>query len=158
MNDLSIETANRSDAQAILTLQRLCYRREAELYEDETIPPLTQTLDDLASQFDTHRILVARLGSVVGSVRTRVDARVAYVGRLIVHPAFERRGIGTRLMHAAEAECADADVFELFTGHLSEGNLRLYARLGYTEVRRERASARVQLVTLQKRGTAARAR
>lgn len=33
------------DAGQILTLQRLCYRGEAELYDDYTIPPLTQTLE-----------------------------------------------------------------------------------------------------------------
>jgi len=38
----------------------------------------------------------------------------------------------------------------LFTGHLSEGNLRLYRRLGYAEFRRERVSDHLVLVHLRK--------
>jgi hypothetical protein len=34
-----------ADAPAILTLQRLAYRSDAELYGDETLPPLTETID-----------------------------------------------------------------------------------------------------------------
>ena len=147
----SIHPALRSDAEAILRLQRDCYRSEAERYNDWTIPPLTQTLAGLEGEFLSHRILVARLGpAVVGSVRGRHEGGVCHVGRLVVDPASRRQGLGSRLMSAIEGEFPDADCFELFTGHLSDDNLRLYRRLGYAEDHRQAVSPRLTLIYLRK--------
>ncbi len=59
-------------------------------------------------------------------------------------------GIGSRLMSVIEAEFPDAKRFELFTGSLSEANIRLYERLGYRISRTERLSPQVELVFLEK--------
>jgi len=154
----SIHRAELVDAPAIQRLQHLCYRSEAVLYDDWTIPPLTQTLSGLVAEFATHRILVARLGEegeeIVGSVRGRLDSGVCHVGRLVVHPAARRRGVGSRLMAAIEVEFARAARFEVFTGHLSEDNIRLYRRLGYADSRTVAVSPRLSLVHLQKPGMA----
>jgi len=40
--------------------------------------------------------------------------------------------------------------FELFTGHLSESNIRLYERAGYRAVRQEQVNAKVSLVFMAK--------
>ena len=150
----AIGPARASDAEQILKLQFLCYQSEAALYEDHSIPPLTQTLRELLSEFDDHTVLVARLEEeeVVGSVRARSESGTCHVGRLIVHPRLQRRGLGTRLMREIEASFPEAKRYELFTGHLSEGNLRLYRRLGYAEFREEEVSPRLRLVYLEKPG------
>ena len=150
-DDVIIEPARIRDAEQILKLQYLCYQTEAELYDDYAIPPLTQTLEDLLSEYDTHVILTARLGSVVvGSVRGYLTYGTCYIGRLIVHPRLQRRGLGAGLMREIEKHFATANRYELFTGHVSEGNLRLYRRLGYTEFRKEVVSPRLQMVYLEK--------
>jgi hypothetical protein len=46
----------------------------------------------------------------------------------------------------------EAAKFELFTGSKSEGNSRLYERLGYRSSRSERLSANLSLVFFEKRG------
>lgn len=149
--DPSIEPARIGDAEQILELQHLCYQAEAERYDDYTIPPLTETRSSLLSEYDTHTILVARLGDeVVGSVRGRLADGHCLIGRLMVHPRLQRRGLGTRLMRAIEDHFAACDRYELFTGHLSEGNLRLYHRLGYTKFREESVSPRLRPVYLEK--------
>ncbi len=154
MPDLTIEPATVDDAEQILELQRLCYRAEAERYDDRTLPPLTETLSDLLSAYATHAILVARLGAeIVGSVRGHLVGDTCHVGRLMVHPRLQRRGLGTRLMRALEERFAGCARFALFTGHLSEGNLRLYERLGYISLREEPISPRIRLVYLEKRRT-----
>ena len=53
-------------------------------------------------------------------------------------------------MRRIEEEFADARRYELFTGHLSEGNLRLYHRLGYREFKREPVSPNLVLVYMEK--------
>ncbi len=146
-----IRRAGASDAEQILKLQYLCYQSEAQLYDDWTLPPLTQTLDSLRAEYETHVILVAALGEeVIGSVRADVEQGVCRIGRLIVHPRLQGHGLGSRLMRAIEAEFPDAAEYELYTGHRSAENLRLYRRLGYRDSRIEALNPRVKLVYLAK--------
>ena len=90
-------------------------------------------------------------GRLVGSVRAREADGVCQVGRLIVHPELQGRGVGTMLMRHIEAEFPRRAAFELFTGSRSEGNLRLYERLGYARSREKVLSPSVTLVFLEKR-------
>lgn len=110
-----------------------------------------QSVEELRATFDDLVFLKAVVDDrLVGSVRARQDGRTCHVGRLIVHPEFRRRGIGTELMARIEARFSAAPRFELFTGHRSEDNLRLYTRLGYGEFKREALSPKVTLVFLEK--------
>lgn len=145
------ERAMPADAMAILELQKLAYQSEARLYDDWTLPPLTQTLEGLREEFTTSVVLKATgVGRLIGSVRGREVKGVCQLGRLMVHPELQGRGVGTMLMRHIEAEFPKAPAFELFTGSRSEGNLRLYERLGYVRSREE-ALPSVTLVFLEKR-------
>lgn len=145
-----IAPAERADAAEILALQRLAYQGEALLYGDD-IPPLRQTLAGLEAEFDDGVILKAASGGrILGSVRLRRRGASAEIGRLIVHPSAQRRGLGGRLMAAIESAAPEAAPFELFTGDRSDGNLRLYRRLGYREFRRDRVRPGLTLVFLEK--------
>jgi len=149
--DPIVSAADLRDAEQLLDLQRLCYQSEAALYHDRTIPPLAETLTELRASFATHRILTARSADgLVGSVRGHLIGDTCHIGRLVVHPTVQRRGYGARLMHEIEASFPDAARFALFTGHRSEGNLRLYHRLGYAEFRRDTRSPHLDLVYLEK--------
>ncbi|MEK8173225.1 GNAT family N-acetyltransferase [Streptomyces sp. M19] len=152
---VTISAATEHDAEQILKLQYLCYQREAAIYGDYTIQPLTQPLDDLRAELGQGCVLVARLGEeVVGSVRGVVDdSGTAAIDKLIVHPRIERHGLGGRLLAAIEARLAeerDAKRYRSFTGHRSEGNLRLYRRNGYAQIRTEQVSRGFSLVLLEK--------
>ncbi|MEU6173454.1 GNAT family N-acetyltransferase [Streptantibioticus parmotrematis] len=152
---VTVSTATDDDAENILKLQYLCFQREAEIYGDYGIEPLTQTLDALRAELGEGCVLVARLGSeVVGSVRGSVDADgTARISKLIVHPRMQRHGLGGRLLSAIEERLAaerEAKRFRLLTGHRSEGNLRLYRRLGYAQTATEQISRRFSQVTLEK--------
>lgn len=147
-----IETAVGDDAPAILALQKQAYESEARLYGDWSIPPLTQTIESLRDEFATSRVLKALDGSrLVGSVRAREADGVCHIGRLVVAPEFQGVGIGTRLLRSIEAGFPAAQRFELFTGSRSEGNIRLYQRLGYSHSREQVLSPAVTLVFMEKR-------
>ncbi|WP_306329057.1 GNAT family N-acetyltransferase [Streptomyces venezuelae] len=157
---VTISAADARDAEHILKLQYLCYQSEAELYGDWSIEPLTQSLDALRAELDEGHGLVARLGDeVVASVRARLDEDgTVRIAKLIVHPRMRRHGLGGRLLDgierhfaAAAAEPAgSAKRFQLFTGHRSEGNLRLYRKKGYAQVGIQEVGPRLTLVTLEK--------
>ncbi|MGW6569306.1 GNAT family N-acetyltransferase [Streptomyces sp. NPDC054975] len=154
---VTISAADAQDAEHILKLQYLCYQSEAELYGDYAIEPLTQTLDALRAELSEGHGLVARLGDeIVASVRGRVDeAGTVRIAKLIVHPRMQRHGLGGRLLDAIEGHFASdpaptAKRFQLFTGHRSEGNLRLYRSKGYEQVAAREIGPRLTLVTLEK--------
>jgi ribosomal protein S18 acetylase RimI-like enzyme len=110
-----------------------------------------QTLSELAQEFKTCRVFKMTLGGkIIGSVRGKIVGDTCHIGRLFVHPEFQGRGFGTRLMNRIEIELGCADRFEIFTGSRSLDNLRLYERLGYREVRREAISGDLEMVYLQK--------
>ena len=47
-----VERANVEDVEEILALQKLAYQSEAIIYNDYTIPPLTQTLEGVKADFE----------------------------------------------------------------------------------------------------------
>jgi ribosomal protein S18 acetylase RimI-like enzyme len=151
MIDIRIEQASTRDAEEILTLQKLAYQSEARLYRDDRIPPLTQTLDEIKAEFSDHRFLKAVLETqIVGSVRAKCSNSICFIGRLIVHPDYQGQGIGSTLMQEIEKHCGNAKRLELFTGHKSEGNIRLYQRLGYTLFKTEQVTKTLSLVFMEK--------
>lgn len=138
-------------AAAIWALQRLAFQTEAAIYDDDSIPPLVETLGQLQDQFRFKRFLIAAEdGRIVGSVRAFAEGDTCCVERLIVDPACRRRGIGTALMQQIEAAYPAARRFELFTGDRSVDNLRLYHRLGYRPFRRETVNQQLTMVFLEK--------
>lgn len=148
---VSIERATVEDAPEILALQKLAYLSEAAIYDEYGIPPLTQSPEEMRADFERQVYLKAALdGRIIGSVRAHELEGTCFVGRLIVHPDSQNRGTGSRLMEEIEAVFAQARRFELFTGHRSERNLYLYHKLGYRPFRRDRVTAALTLVYLEK--------
>jgi len=151
MENLQIKRAGVQDAEAILNLQKLAYLSEAEIYNNKSIPPLTQTLDEIRAEFDHQIFLKALIDErIVGSVRAYQTEGTCHISRLVVHPKFQNRGIGSRLMNAIEAIFEKTKRFQLFTGDNSERNLYLYQKLGYKEFRRQKFQENLVLVYLQK--------
>jgi ribosomal protein S18 acetylase RimI-like enzyme len=147
-----IERAGIDDAPGILALQKLAYQSEARLYEDWNLPPLLQTLESLREEFAASVLFKALAeGEIVGSVRARIVDGVCHIGRLMVAPRQQGNGIGTRLMRHVEAAFPQAQRFELFTGGRSEGNIRLYERLGFSRCREQVLSPTVSLVFMDKK-------
>ena len=149
MRDIRIE-----DAGEVLTLQRAAFVQEAIIYGTPDIPPLTQTLDELVHELHDNLGLVALVGArMVGAVRARLDGSLLLVGRLAIAPDRQGDGIGSRLLGAVEerGRRAGAGEAELFTGSLSEANLRLYEREGYVETQRVAGDDSIEQVFLRKR-------
>ena len=147
----TIQRASIEDAAAILELQKLSYQSEAQLYNNFDIPSLTQTLDELKHDFCDKTFLKAVIeNKIVGSVKGNQEGDTCFIKRLIVHPDFQGQGIGTDLMREIEAHFEQAQRFELFTGHKSERNIRLYERLGYKTFKREEVNQKRAFVFLEK--------
>jgi ribosomal protein S18 acetylase RimI-like enzyme len=148
---VEIRCAAPEEGEAILSIQKLAYQSEAALYPGHHLPPLHETVEDLLTAFDTHLVLVACVeGKVVGSIRGTVTEGTCHVGRLSIHPDFQKRGIGAALLAEIEHRHPAVERFELFTGARSEGNIRLYQRAGYCPVKTVEIEPGVALVFLEK--------
>ena len=139
------------DAKQILRLQKMAYQSEAKIYHDYKIPPLTQTIAEIKEEFNSKLFLKAVVqNNIIGSVRAYSDENSCFVGRLIVHPDTQGKGIGTRLMNAIEAHFPDVRRYELFTGTKSFANIRFYDRLGYRPLKEQVVNKSLSLAFMEK--------
>lgn len=130
--DIRISKAGYNDLESILELQKTAFLSEAGLYNNYQIEPLHQTLDSIKSDFETYTFLKAEYrDKVIGSVKAKVNDGYCWIGKLIVHPDFQRKGIGRRLLLEAESLFPEVKEFHLFTGSKSIGNISLYESIGY---------------------------
>ena len=149
---MEVEKATISDAEEILSLQKLAYQSEAEIYNDFNIPPLVQTLEEIKKDFGIQFLLKAVMDEkIIASVRAHTKEGTCYIGRLIVHPDFQNQGIGTKLMYEIEKIFSTCQRFELFTGARSERNLYLYQKLGYKIFKTARITDQTTIVYLEKK-------
>jgi ech hydrogenase subunit C len=170
--------AEKIDAPEILALQKIAYQTEAEIYGEDSLPAMQQSLEELEGEFDRRPNREAHLlgargtqddpgkdpdhvvflkavvnGKIIGAVRGFAIDETTYLSRVVVHPYFRRRGIGRRLTEEIEAAFPAAKRFEIFTGQKSESNLRQFRRLGYQEFKTEHSTPALTWVYLQKART-----
>jgi ribosomal protein S18 acetylase RimI-like enzyme len=146
------------DAGEALTVQYAAYLSEARRYRTTEIPPLRETVTQLAADLQDPAVrgFGAWIGPrLVGSVRLRGErlgtgGGCAELVRFSVAPDAQGHGIGRTLLERAHAELAAGDVTWLVAGARSEENLRLYRRAGYAETGRLVDAAGVELLRLER--------
>lgn len=127
-----IEQASISDADEILAPKKLAFLGQAQIYNDYKLPALLQTKDQIIDELNKQMVLKLSFnGKIVGSVKAYSQGETCYIGGLIVHPDYQNKGLGTRLMNEIEKIFKYCQRYELFTGHKSEKNIYLYQKLGY---------------------------
>ena len=146
-----ILSAEEKDLKDILELQYLAYQSEAIICDNQNIPPLTQTLDEVYAEFKKGTFLKAidEKGNIIASVRAISENGTLLIGKLVVHPDLQGQGIGTELLSEIEQVCPHIR-YELFTSMLSERNIKLYERVGYVRFKEEDMANGLKLIYLAK--------
>ena len=148
---INIAEATESDLPEILRLQHLAYQSEAILAKNPDIPPLKQTLLELRAEFQRGSLLKAidPTGKILGSVRYFYLGDTVSIGKLMVHPACQGHGLGTRLLRMVEENCPGKRL-ELFTGRNSTRNIALYERCGFCKFKEQIVNENLTLVYMEK--------
>ena len=147
---IKITKAELCDMPDILKLQYAAYQSEAERYNNFSIQPLTQTLEQLAEEYKGCTMLKAVIdGKIAGSVRALEENNTVYIGKLMVFPEYQNRGIGKSLMTAIEAAFPHKR-YELFTGAKSEKNIALYEKRGYRRFKEKEEAPGLTFVYMEK--------
>ena len=124
------------DVGQVTVLQRGCWVEEAIANDTIRIPPLTETLEDVAAWLSTTVALGLWLdGRLIGLIRGSRAGDAWEVGRIGVVPDLRGHHLGWWLMDQIEALADEACTrYELFTGARSERNISLYERRGYVRM------------------------
>lgn len=146
-----IEKAEKDDLEEILELQYLAYQSEAKLFGNMDIPPLKQTIEEVYDEFQKGVILKAvdDRGVIIGSVRAYQGGGTVYIGKLMVHPKMQKKGIGSKLLLEIENEYPNQR-YELFTSTRSERNIALYQKLGYKIFDEKQVTEELRFVYMEK--------
>lgn len=132
-DEWEIVPAVRADAPELLVLQRACWVQEAIANDSLAIPALHESLETVVASLDEWSWYVVRAsGRLVGAVRGRLDGDAWDIGRVMVAPDLQGRGLGRVLLEHVQAVApAEAASYALFTGSASADNLRMYKKAGF---------------------------
>lgn len=124
----------KDDLKTILYIQKEAFKTEAVKHNDMGMPPMTETAEQVEKAFDDGSVFFkySENGEIIGSVRANLENDVCHIGRLVVKPGFQNKGIGKALMLELEFYFKNkCRLFKIFTGEKSEHALALYSKLGY---------------------------
>ncbi|MBN1597703.1 MAG: GNAT family N-acetyltransferase [Bacteroidales bacterium] len=131
--NLQIIKAKPENSDIKLAIQKTAFQSEAQLHNNFNIPPLVQSYESIIKDFQHYTFFKAVLNNrIVGAVKTSlIENNIVWIGRLVVHPDFQRQEIGSALMNYIEVIYAEAFKFMLFTTEKSIQNIQFYENHGY---------------------------
>jgi len=132
---MKIEKALFTDLPEISVLQKLAFYPVGVFYQNFKLSPFLTTLADFERTFSDYLYLKASINNrIVGSIRAKNIDGKCKIENVIVHPDYQRKGIGKNLMIEMMNFFPDAKVFGLLTGKYTPGNVALYQGLGFSIV------------------------
>jgi ribosomal protein S18 acetylase RimI-like enzyme len=133
---MTLRRAEAGDAAAVRELTRLAYAKWVPLIGREP-KPMQADYDEAVRK---HRIDLLHIdGKLAALIETIDEPDHLLVENVAVSPAFQRRGLGRKLMAHAERLAASLGYREirLYTNKLFAENVELYRALGYRVDREE---------------------
>ncbi len=124
----ALDLSDRALLERLHRVQRDAYSAEADLLGDDRIPPLGETVDDLA-QAELSWLGGFR-GELVGALAWTATADAVDIERLVVDPKAFRSGVGRALVELILLHAAERTV-TVATGRLNQPARSLYERLGF---------------------------
>lgn len=123
-------------ARQLLEVQRAAYLVEAELIGSFDIPPLHEDMETLQQTGETfYGYWVEEV--LAGAISYKRTSSILDIHRLVVHPAYFRRGIGKNLVQFVEQVEDGIETIIVSTGAKNVPAKRLYTQLGFVEKKEE---------------------
>ncbi|WP_165921139.1 GNAT family N-acetyltransferase [Paenibacillus albiflavus] len=128
-----IDIQEQQIAARIQEIQLASYQIEAELIDFTDLPPLRETIQDLIACGEIFYSYVDE-GTIVGAISYTIEADQLQICRMMVHPAYFRRGIADQLL--AHLMDKYPEIMKIVTtGALNAPAIRLYQKHGFKLVR-----------------------
>ena len=131
----TIRRASREDAATVSAITDAAYSKYIHRLGRRP-EPMTVDYVEMISKHPVHLLLIS--DKPVGVLVLKHDDQTL-IWSVAVHPDYQRRGLGLRLLEFAEQEAYELGhkSIRLYTNSLFEENIALYKLLGYMETRRE---------------------
>jgi ribosomal protein S18 acetylase RimI-like enzyme len=133
--DPEIRRAQLEDATAITRCVAVAYRQHARIGK-----PPAPMLDDYAELIQRHKVFVLAEGDNIIGVLVLIEKDQGFLlDNVAVNPAYQRRGLGRKLIEFAEAEALRLGFSSiiLYTNVQMTENIDLYRKLGFVETGRK---------------------
>lgn len=134
---------------AILELQRVSYRIEADIIGFQDIPPLMDTVDTLKECGETFYGYYID-NALAGIISFKVIEDTVDIHRVAVNPNFFRMGIAQKLVSFAEGATENIKRIVVCTGKKNTPAVNLYLKKGYKKIRDIEIGADVYLTEFEK--------
>lgn len=155
LKEMVIDEAAAADVPAMLTLQKLVYQSEAEIYGDTAAPYLVQSPEELKNDLASMRFFRAMMNDkMIGSVRSFSEKGTCYISRLMVDHVYEHHGVGRALVERVEKHFGGDKRFEIFTFRKNKRNIIFFQGLGFRIFKAEKVSDVKEKVYMEKHGKA----
>lgn len=101
---MKITTASKNDVKEIFSLQKKAFEPVAKKINCYDIPQMKDTLDDVINTFNktTTLKMLSDNGDIIGSINGQINDGVLHIGRLMVDPDYQHKGLGKMLLHHLE--------------------------------------------------------
>jgi ribosomal protein S18 acetylase RimI-like enzyme len=136
-----LRRAGAADIPALVALQRAAYARNRDILGVEPLP-LTADYDEIFASYETW--LAEDGGTLMGALILEPRSDDLLIWSVATAPAAQGRGLGNRLLAAAEARARELNLstMRLYTGQKLVSNVAWYQRHGYAIERIEERSDR----------------
>lgn len=119
----------------LYNLQRAAYLIEAEIIGSMNLPPLRETFDQFQSCQETFFGWFEENGELAGAVSVTVTGNVLTICRLVVHPTYLRKGIGSKLLAFINTRYSSLKQMDVATGRDNAPATNLYLKNGFEVVK-----------------------
>ena len=140
----TMRQATVADAAAVRALTREAYRKWVAVTGREPLPMRIDYAEALLkNRFD----LLSEGEALAALIETQLEPDHLLIVNVAVAPAYQKRGLGRRLMAHAETLAAEAGVPKLllYTNSLMAENIALYRKLGYCIEREQPFGTSIQV-------------
>lgn len=131
-----VDVGDIHEARMLLALQKLSYRKEADLIGSDEIPPLHETLEALQASSETFYGYFLD-GQLAGAISYKRGDDLLDIYRMMVHPAFFLHGIARSLLRFVEGCEPGIKRVVVSTGSLNEPAVHLYLQQGFSAIDEE---------------------
>lgn len=149
---MEISKAKFTDIPEIVAIQKLAFYNVAKFHNNFRLRPLQVTIGDLEKTFSEYTYIIASENNyIVGSAKAKIENNVCKIESVIVHPDYQNRGIGKKLMSTIESEFNSCSAFSLFTGKDTPKNVSFYSSLGYRIISETQATETEPVIVIMEK-------
>lgn len=133
--DITLVKAEPSDAEAMLKMQKECFKPHLEKYQDIETSPVNESMEKMLFRINYEngsyfKIIADSIHA--GCVRVFEKSPKLYrVGIIYILPEFQNKGVGQRALALVESFFPEAEAWELDCPADLPANRRCYEKAGY---------------------------